>query len=112
MCACLIDTEFPMWVLVFERLGPGSAILVFSGAVLWKLVPPASRLLASWRKQSDTITAAVPAVLDGVKDLVRHVERVADHVAGISPGGGWSDSLRMRRADPPVCDSSATAEDS
>jgi hypothetical protein len=72
--------DFPMWVLVFERIGPGSAILVFTGAVLWKILPALVKLLSAWRKQSDTMTQAVPLVLDGVKDLVQHVERVADHL--------------------------------
>lgn len=72
--------DLPLWVLIFERIGPGSAILVFTGAVLWKLVPGISRLLVSWRRQSDTMTQAVPMVLDGLRDLVGHAERVADRL--------------------------------
>lgn len=72
--------QLPEWVLIFERLGPGSAILVFVGATLWKLLPGVSRLLIAWRKQSDAVTAAVPVALDGLRDLVQHVERVAEHV--------------------------------
>jgi hypothetical protein len=72
--------QLPEWVLIFERLGPGSAILVFVGATLWKLLPGVSRLMISWRKQSDAVTAAVPVALGTLHELVRHVERVAEHV--------------------------------
>lgn len=71
-------TEFPVWVLIFERIGPGSAILVFVGALLWKLLPGITRCLTAWRKQSEAITSAVPLVLDGLKDLVQHASRIAD----------------------------------
>lgn len=81
--------QLPEWVLIFERLGPGSAILLFVGATLWKLLPGISRLLVAWRKQSDAVTEAVPKALDGLRDLVTHVERVAEHVTR------WGD-----RADP------------
>jgi hypothetical protein len=72
--------DLPLWVLIFERIGPGSAILVFTGAVLWKLVPGITRLLVAWRKQSDAVTQAVPQVLDGLRNLVGHAERVADRL--------------------------------
>jgi hypothetical protein len=84
MHACLLEPEFPMWLLAVERFGLGATIIVFFLAVLWKLVPGVSRLLNAWKKQSDkvteTISTAVPSVLDGLKDLVYHAERVADHV--------------------------------
>lgn len=80
MLCDIAETEFPLWVLIFERIGPGSAILVFTGAVVWKLLPAMTRLLGAWRRQSETVTAAVPAALDGIKELVGHVERVADHL--------------------------------
>lgn len=76
------ETQFPLWVLIFERLGPGSCILVFTGAVIWKLLPALVRLIGAWRKQSEGVTAAIPKILDGTKDLVQHVERIADHVTG------------------------------
>lgn len=72
--------QLPEWVLIFERLGPGSAILLFVGATLWKLLPAVSRLLVAWRKQSDAMTAAVPEALHGLRNLVSHVERVAHHI--------------------------------
>lgn len=103
MLTNLADPDFPMWVLVFERIGPGSAILVFTGALMWKLIPGILKLLTAWRKQSDTITEAVPTVLEGVKDLVQHVERVADHIAGLGfhedppPASEGGATFRLRR---------------
>lgn len=79
------ETEFPMWVLVFKELGPGSCILVFTFAVIWKLLPALTKLLGAWHRQSEKITHAVDPVLEGVKDAVWHLERMADHVAGSRP---------------------------
>lgn len=117
MHACLAEPEFPMWLLAIERFGLGATIIVFFLAVLWKLVPGTTRLLSSWKRQSDKVTetigTAVPRVLDGLKDLVYHAERVADHVT--SPGGtgearhpqadeGGS-AFRLRRSHPSSRDS-------
>lgn len=105
MCMLIeVPQEFPMWVLIFERLGPGSCILIFTGAVLWKLLPASTRLLGAWRKQSEKITASVDPVLDGVRDAVQHLERIADHVTGTGTPlrGAWGAGVRGRgpRPDP------------
>ena len=103
LCITLAEAEFPVWVLIFERLGPGSAILIFVGAVLWKLLPVAAKLLVAWRKQSEEMTRAIPEGLSGIKDLVQHVERVADHVTQghrDSPAVAGRDRLRAVRPDP------------
>lgn len=65
----------PVWVLIFERIGPGSAILVFTGAVLWKLLPEMTKLLKAWKAQSDTITKAVPTVLGSLDRLADNMEK-------------------------------------
>jgi hypothetical protein len=78
----MTSPDFPLWVLIFERLGPGSCVLVFTGAVIWKLLPAVVRLIGALRKQSETVTAAIPKILDGTRDLVQHAERIADHVTG------------------------------
>lgn len=75
MQAILQSEELPMWVTVFERLGPGSCILLFTGAVLWKLIPAITILLRAWRKQSDTITSAVPTVVASVGRIANNLER-------------------------------------
>lgn len=82
---CLIaEPEFPMWLLATERFGIQTIIIVFGMAVTWKLVPATSRLLGAWKRQSDKVTeaveSAVPKVLDGMRDLVQHAERIADHM--------------------------------
>lgn len=74
-CLLIVDMEMPLWVQVFERIGPGSAILVFTGAVLWKLLPAVLKLVTSWKKQSDTITAAIPKVQDTVTRIADNVEK-------------------------------------
>lgn len=108
-----VETEFPLWVLIFERIGPGSCVLVFTLAVLWKLLPAVIRLLGAWRRQSERVTDAVDPVLDGMKDAVWHLERIADHVTGAGtsardPGGGGI-RLGRRRSDPPGSGSSGLA---
>lgn len=104
LCA---EPEFPMWLLAIERFGIGTIIIVFFMAVIWKLVPATSRLLASWKRQSDKMTEvveeSVPKVLDGMRDLVQHAERIADHVTrdrDDAPGGAGSPRLRSVRHDP------------
>jgi len=69
------EDPLPVWVTVFERLGPGSCILIFTGAVLWKLIPAITVLLKAWRKQSDTVTAAVPTVVSSVSRIADNLER-------------------------------------
>lgn len=93
-----------MWVLIFKELGPGSVFMVFVLAVIWKLLPATTKLLAAWRRQSEKVTGAVDPVLDGVKDAVWHLERIADHVTGSGtsardPDGGGV-RLGRRRSDP------------
>lgn len=110
MYACIAEPEFPMWLLAIERFGLGASIIVFIMAVMWKLVPGMTKLLGAWKRQSDKVTetmaTAVPAVLDGLKDLVHHAERVADHVtrgqdAGTHPQADEGGSpLRLHRSRP------------
>ena len=69
------EDPLPAWVTVFERIGPGSCILLFTGAVLWKLIPAITVLLKAWKKQSDTVTAAVPTVVTSVGRIADNLER-------------------------------------
>lgn len=69
------EDPLPVWVTVFERLGPGSCILIFTGAVLWKLIPAITVLLRAWRTQSDTVTKAVPTVVNSVSRIADNLER-------------------------------------
>lgn len=98
---CATETDFPMWVLVFERIGPGSAILVFTGVVLWKLLPALTKLLGAWKKQSERITESVPVALDGLRDLVQHAERIADYITSPQEehgsGGAGGSGIRLHR---------------
>ena len=76
MQAILDQTEaLPIWVMIFERIGPGSAILVFTGAVLWKLLPAMLKLLGAWKRQSDTITTAIPVAQKSLGRLADTMER-------------------------------------
>lgn len=72
---CTAETDMPLWVMVFERIGPGSAILVFTGAILWKLLPAILKLVSSWKKQSDTITAAIPGFQASVTRIADNMEK-------------------------------------
>ena len=100
LCTHLLEPDFPQWVLIFERLGPGSAILVFTGALLWKLLPAIVKLVIAWRRQSEEVTKSVPMALDGLRDLVQHVERIAEHVTGRSQNGGGGATIRVHRERP------------
>jgi len=66
--------DIPSWVLLFERLGPGLAILVFVLATLWKIVPSLLKLMASWKKQADIVSAAVPRVESSLEQIARGLQ--------------------------------------
>ena len=107
--------EFPLWVLIFERIGPGSAILVFTGAVLWHLLPSAKRLIGARQKLSEATTRVLPQLVDGVKDAVTNIERIADHVTGTpraSTRNRRSTDVRGDRDDPVVSHSGSVGVDS
>lgn len=87
----LLPTEsevMPVWVLVFERIGPGSAILVFTGAVLWKLLPEMTKLLKAWKAQSDALTKAVPAALGSLDRLADNMEKGFEALSARTYGVG------------------------
>lgn len=65
--------DIPLWVLIFERIGFGAAVLIFVGAFTWRLLPPAAKLFQAWTKQSDKMTNTIPRI-------ERSVERIADNM--------------------------------
>lgn len=96
---CFADGDtLPLWVLIYERIGPGSCILVFTGAVLWKLLPASIRLIGARKKQADELTRAVPIALGHLGELVGHGERIANHLTRSSPTGEGGADLRLHRA--------------
>lgn len=107
------DDPLPLWVTVFERIGPGSCILLFTGAVLWKLIPAITVLLKAWKKQSDTVTGAVPTVVASVGRIADNLERgfeaLNDRVYR-NPFGSRGDPLRDDR-DAPASDGGAGSKD-
>lgn len=72
------SSELPTWVVVFERIGPGSAILVFTGAVLWKLLPEVVRLIKAWRNQSTEAAKAIPVALQSLDRGIDTLGRLSD----------------------------------
>lgn len=105
MCALTGDTSITDWVSVFERVGPGTLILVTVVYATVKLMPSVVNLLAAWKAQSERITESVPTALEGLRDLVQHAERIADHVtrspAGIGEGAGVRHSREHSDLSPP-----------
>jgi hypothetical protein len=112
MIACFMEGQgLPDWTLLVERLGPGMAILVFTGAVVWKLLPAWIRVLGAWSRQSEeftkaipfltdfakSMTSAAPDALDGLRDLADNAERIADHVVGSERSESHRRSTRLRR---------------
>lgn len=75
-------TDLPQWVLIFERIGTGSAIVIFTMAVLWKVIPAALKLLGAWRRQSDAITGAIPRVESAFERLIDKVDGIGDRLGG------------------------------
>lgn len=75
--ACVLleaaSPDIPLWVLIFERIGFGAAVLIFVGAFTWRLLPPAAKLFQAWTKQSDKMTNTIPRI-------ERSVERIADNM--------------------------------
>lgn len=67
----------PDWVLVFERLGPGMAILVFILAVAWQLLPSGKRLLGAWTAQTNAITRLIPSVVHALESIARSAESLS-----------------------------------
>lgn len=91
-----IETELPSWVAVFERVGPGTFVLLVVGGVAYRLTPSVVALLAAWKAQSERITESVPKALEGLRDLVQHAERIADHVTRPSRGDSEGAGVRGR----------------
>lgn len=81
MLNLITEPEMPAWVFIFERIGPGSAILVFTGALCWKLLPAILQLLRAWKRQSDTITHAIPVAQDALAKLATNMERGFEKLA-------------------------------
>lgn len=108
---CIVETEFPMWLLAIERFGLGYAMIVFVGAVVWKLLPAFIKMLGAWRKQSEeaakvmpcimdftkALTKAAPDALEGIRDLAQNAERIADHVVGMDRSEDGPRRARLRR---------------
>lgn len=78
--------DLPQWVLIFERVGTGSAVVIFTMAVLWKLMPAALKLLGAWKKQSDAVTGAIPRVEAAFERLIDKVDGIGDRL-GNHDGG-------------------------
>lgn len=96
MCAMTGDT-IPDWVAIFERVGPGTLILVVVCYATVKLLPSIAQLLAAWKAQSERITESVPTALEGLRDLVQHAERIADHVTRPTSRDGEGAGVRHSR---------------
>lgn len=71
-------TELPLWVTIFERIGPGSAVLVFTGALLWKVMPAVLGLLGSWRSQSEAVTSAIPRFEQSFERMIDKIDGIGD----------------------------------
>lgn len=69
-----MSEPFPQWVLIFERIGPGSCVLLFTGACLWKLLPAVVKLLGAWRKQSEAAALAIPRFESKIQKLIDVIE--------------------------------------
>lgn len=70
--------DLPQWVLIFERIGPGSAVLVFTGAVIWKVLPAMVRLLGAWISQSVAVTSAIPRFEASFERLIDKIDGIGD----------------------------------
>lgn len=73
-----IPQDMPLWVSVFERLGPGSGVLLFVGAVVWKLLPEIVKLLRAWRLQSNEVVRVLPTAVRFGENAVLTLGRLAD----------------------------------
>lgn len=109
--ACTLTEEtlkIPEWVAVFKELGPGTIIVVVFCYATVKLLPSIAQLLAAWKAQSERITESVPTALEGLRDLVQHAERIADHVTRPYDRSGEGAGVRPTRehtdlSPPPGC---------
>lgn len=72
-------SDLPEWartiIAIFERVGVGAAVLIFLAAVIWKVLPPLTKLLRAWKIQSDKITETVPRFEADFRGLVGSVNR-------------------------------------
>lgn len=105
---CMLNGEtIPDWVAIFERVGPGTLILIVVLYATVKLLPSIAQLLAAWKAQSERITESVPTALEGLRDLVQHAKRIADHVTRPTERGSEGAGVRHSREhsdlSPPPC---------
>jgi len=98
MCALAEETlKIPEWVAILERVGPGTIVVVVFCYATVKLLPSLVQLLAAWKAQSERITESVPTALEGLRDLVQHAERIADHVTRPTSRDGEGAGVRHSR---------------
>lgn len=86
LCEAIVAQEMPLWVLILERIGITTAICVFILAVIWRLIPNMQKWLVSQSRQSDSFAKAAPEITEGLKDLVHHAKRIANHVTRDTDG--------------------------
>lgn len=109
----VVDDPLPLWVTIFERLGPGSCILIFTGYTLFKMLPAATMLLKAWKSQSDTVTKAVPTVVASVGRIATNLERgfeALNERVYRGPFGVGGSPFRGDRDDP-ASDGGASSKD-
>lgn len=79
-------SDLPEWariiIAIFERIGVGASVLIFLAAVIWKVMPPLTKLLRAWKIQSDKITETVPRFEADFRGLVSSVNNGFQRIEG------------------------------
>lgn len=55
--------------------------MVFTLAVIWKILPAATRLLGAWKRQSDTVVSAIPRAERAFDRLIDKLDDIGKSVA-------------------------------
>ena len=84
-------STLPQWLLIWDHMGPGSVLMAFLLAFLWRLQPSVKDLIRARQKQVEAHTEAAPIVTSAVVRIAECLETLVLDERGIArrtaPGG-------------------------
>ena len=101
-------STLPQWLLIWDHMGPGSVLVAFLLAFVWRLQPSVKDLIRARQKQVEAHTKAAPVVTSAV---VRIAECLETLVVDEHRSPRWTRSRSHDLRDPLV-DPDRNPEDS
>lgn len=67
-------SSLPQWLLIWDHMGPGSVLMAFLLAFLWRLQPSVKGLIGARQKQVEAHTKAAPVVTGAIVRIADTLE--------------------------------------